>query len=130
MLIEIKFCVCLQINNQAVQKRVEQRPIARKTNVAKAPPLPSHKQQGKKVMCNSRSDPSVAKAPPLPLPSHKHGKKKVMQNSRSDPSVGKVTVPVPVKRIIKPEYSRRREVHTLTSVLSARSKVSTFALLL
>ncbi|XP_078173954.1 cyclin-B1-5-like isoform X2 [Carex rostrata] len=113
-----------QINNQAVQKRVEQRPIARKSNVAKAPPppLPSHKQQGKKVMQNSRSDPSVAKAPPLPLPSNKHGGKKVMQNSRSDPSVGKVTVPVPVKPIRKPEYSRRREVHTLTSVLSARSK--------
>ncbi|KAF3335128.1 G2/mitotic-specific cyclin S13-7-like isoform X1 [Carex littledalei] len=87
-----------QINNQAVQKRVEQRPIARKSNVAKAPP------------------------PPLPLPSHKQQGKKVMQNSRSDPSVGKVTVPVPVKPVMKPEYSRRREVHTLTSVLSARSK--------
>ncbi|XP_078153941.1 cyclin-B1-5-like [Carex rostrata] len=60
-------------------------------------------------MQNSWSDPSVAKAPPLPIPSHKHGGKKVKKNSRLDP-------------IMKSEYSRIREVHTLTSVLSARSK--------
>ncbi|KAJ4778756.1 Cyclin family protein [Rhynchospora pubera] len=88
-------------NDQAAQKRVDQRPIAKKTttvvkttNVAKAPALTLQKKEGKKVM----------------------------QNSRSDPSVGKVTVPM--KPIRKPEYSRRREVHTLTSVLSARSRVA------
>ncbi|KAJ1694937.1 hypothetical protein LUZ63_011635 [Rhynchospora breviuscula] len=83
-------------NDQAAQKRVDQRPIAKKptTNVAKAPALTLQKKEGKKVM----------------------------QNSRSDPSVGKVTVPM--KPIHKPEYSRRREVHTLTSVLSARSRVA------